>query len=175
MKEVKTVALIEESKLGEAIKSIKARGAKLDHDIHVAALSAVKVASKTEGTGNIHYVNALYAAMPKGARHVALTAWFCEFGGLMANEGQNKDTTPFVVDANKLLDIAGGQAMPWYTMKQSPKPDEVLDVLKLAMAALKRAKSPKEGQTVVNGAMIEKLEALCEEFAPADEVEAATE
>jgi hypothetical protein len=170
--------LIAESEMAAAIKSIKTNGAKLDHAIHVAAVSAVAIASK-EGhpasTGNIFYVNSLYAAMPKGARHAALTAWLTTFGGLMANEGENKDTTPFVHDSNKALDMEGGLATPWYSMKQSPKPDQVLDVLKLTLAVIAKAKKPKEGQEVAHAAMIEKLEALAEEFAPAEEVADSTD
>jgi hypothetical protein len=166
----KQFSLIDESKLPEAIKAVKTKGAALDQLIHQVAVSAIKVADKVQGTGNVFYVNSLYAAMPKGARHAALTAWLTTFGGLMANEGENKDTTPFVHDSNKELDIEGGLAMPWYNMKQSPKPDEVLDVLKLVLATIKKAKAPKEGQQVAHAEMIGKLEALAEEFATPEEV-----
>ena len=171
-KQTAKIAYLSESDMPAAIKSIKTNGAKLDLAIHVAALSAVKIACKAEGvgTGNIHFVNQLYAAMPKGARHAALTAWLITFGGLMANEGENKDTTPFIHDSNKALDLEGGTAMPWYNMKQSPKPDAVLDVLKLTLAVIKKAKAPKEGQELAHAAMIERLEALAEEFTSAEEV-----
>lgn len=157
--------------MAKTLKDIKASGSKLDALIHQAALSAVRIADKEEGTGNVFYVNQLYGVMPKGARHAALTAWLITFGGMQANEGANRESTPFVHDTNKALDLDGGQAMPWYTMKKSPEPDQVLDVLKLTMLVLKRAKAPKKGQEVAHGDMIGGLEALVKEFAPEPEEE----
>ena len=155
-----------------AIKQIKAKGRALDALIQQAAMSAARV---VQDTGNIMYVNSLYRAMPKGARHVAMTAWLTEFAGVSANEGESKDTKPFSFDKNKTVDLAGGEACPWFDMKASPKPDEVLDLLKLTLAIIKRASSPKEGQEIAHGEMLVELQALAERFAPVDEVTEASE
>lgn len=145
--------------LGKAIKSIKGRHATLDKDIQQAALSA---AAAVQEHGNIHYVNALYLALGKGARHAALTAWFQAFGGVVANTGADKDIKPFAFDRNKVVDLEQGDAQPWYDFKPSPKPDEVLDWLAVAMAMLK--KKPKEGQEVANEALKARIAKVVQEF-----------
>ena len=155
-----------------AIKQIKVKGKALDALIQQAAMSAARV---VQDTGNIMYVNSLYLAMPKGARHVALTTWLTEFAGVSANEGESKDIKPFSFDKNKTVDLAGGEACPWFDMKASPKPDEVLDLLKLTLSIIKRASSPKEGQEIAHGEMLVELQALAERFASVDEVADASE
>lgn len=158
--------------LNKEIASIKVAGRKLDARIQIAALSAITVLAKN---GNVHFVNALYLALGKGARHVAMTAWMLQFGGVSANEGESKGLKPFNYDKSKQVDVEGGAKMPWYDMKPSPKPDEVMDVLALTMALLKKVSKPKEGQQVAHGEMIEKLTALCAEHANDEEVTEATE
>lgn len=171
-KNAKITMIDDQKKLGEFIDGIKKRGAVLDRDIHVAALSAAAVFGQH---GNVFYINHLYASLGKGARHVAMTAWLLAYAGVQANEGENKDTTPFVKDANKQVDLVGGTDMPWYDMKASAKPDEVLDVLKLTLAIIKRAKNPKDGQQLAHAEMISGLEALAEQFAPVEEVATETD
>ena len=167
--------LIKDGKaLDLAIKSIKARGAKLDRDIQQAALSAVwhfgvRTNDKGELIGDVGYINRLYLSLGKGARHAALTGWLFSFGGVVANEGDTKDTTPFIKSKEKVVDIEGGTKTPWYDMKKSPKPDEVVDLLKLTLALIKKAAKPKDGVQVVHGAMLDGLRALAEEFASDDE------
>lgn len=157
--------------LDVAIASIKTKGKALDGLIQQAAMSAAKVVLDT---GNIMYVNSLYLALGKGARHVALTAWLLEFGGVSANEGEGKDTKPFQYDKNKTVNLEGGEKTPWFDMKASPAPDAVIDLLKLTLAVIKKASAPKEGQEVAHGEMLSELQALAEKFAPVDEVIEAT-
>ena len=144
-------------RLDKAIRMIAKRGEKLDTMIHVAALSA---ALAVEEHGNIHYVNALYKACPRGARHSALTLWLTTFAGVSANTGKEKAEKPFVFDKAKEVDIEGGMQEPWYTLKPSPEPDAVLDVRKLLAAVLKKARNPKEGQTVVNYNLVASVESI---------------
>jgi hypothetical protein len=167
---------IDTKKLASDIKSIKVRSASIDKDVQDAALRAIQIADRKEGTGNLHFVNALYKALGKGARHVALTAWYQAFGGLKANTAASKDDTPFVHNNDKLMDLVGGQATPWYDMKPSQKPDEVFDFLALTLAVMK--KKPKEGQESAHMALRDKLTGVVEEYrktleadeaAPADE------
>lgn len=160
------VALIEDqAKLGEFIGNIKKRGAKLDHDLHVAALSAVAIFEKH---GNVFYINAVYSAMGKGARHVAMTAWLLAAGGVKANDGESKDTTPFVKDANKVPNLDLGRETPWYSMKPSKAPDEVVDLFAILAKAIKKGAEPKDGVEVKGADMLPKLRELLAEFAPQD-------
>lgn len=164
---------IEGGKLLEtAIATIKTKGKALDAAIQVAAMSAAKVVLDT---GNIMYINSLYLALGKGARHVAMTAWLTEFAGVSANDGESKDTKPFAFDKNKTVRLEDGEKMPWFDMKASPAPDQVIDLLALTLAVIKKASKPKEGQEVAHGGMLERLQALAEEFTPAEEVLEASE
>lgn len=154
--------ITDQDALGKEIKSLAGRAKKLDRDFQVAALSAIGV---FKAHGNVFYINAVYNALGKGARHVAMTAWLTSFGGVSANEGESKATTPFVKDKNKQVDMEAGDKNPWYNMKPSAKPDAVLDLLKLALALVKKASAPKEGQEVAHAAMLPELQALCERYA----------
>lgn len=147
------------AKLGKFIDGIKTRGAKLDKDIHQAAVSAVAHFDKC---GDVGYINRLYLALGKGARHAAYIAWVTQFGGVTANEGEGKDTTPFIKDKNKTVDLDGGEALPWYECKPSPKPDEVLDYFALLMKAV--TKKAKEGQTVKNAKVLERVQKVLNEY-----------
>lgn len=173
MTKTKTLTLIEDqAKLKDAITSHgKKRGA-IDQETHMLAVSAAAVFEKH---GNVFYINHLYANMGKGARHVALTAWLLEFAGVMANDGENKDTTPFIKDANKKVDLVGGTATPWYDLKASPKPDEVIDILALTLKVIAKASKPKAGQQVAHAAMLTELQALAEKFTDAEDVALASE
>jgi hypothetical protein len=146
---MKTVIITDLKKLVLAIDSIKKRSSILDRDIQTAAMSAVDHFGKC---GDVGYINRLYLALGKGARHVAFIEWITQFGGVMANEGEGKETTPFIKDKNKVVDLEGGDGMPWYECKPSPKPDEVLDYYALLMKVV--TKKAKAGQEVKNAALM---------------------
>lgn len=168
-----TIKLItDQAELAKEIKSLAGRAKKLDRDFQVAALSAIGVFKEH---GNVFYINAVYNALGKGARHVAMTAWLTGFGGVSANEGEGKDVTPFVKDKNKQVDMVGATATPWYDMKPSAKPDEVLDLLKLTLALIKKAAKPKEGQELAHAAMLPELQALAEKYASEGETADASD
>lgn len=154
--------ITDQAELAKEIKSLAGRAKKLDKDFQVAALSAISVFNVH---GNVFYINAVYGALGKGARHVAMTAWMLAFGGVQANEGEGKDVTPFIKDKNKQVDMEGAGKTPWYDMKPSAKPDEVLDLLKLTLALIKKAAKPKEGQELAHAAMLPELQALAEKYA----------
>jgi hypothetical protein len=166
-KKVAVTLIEDQAKLATFIGQIKARGTKLDQDIHIAALSAVAVFEKH---GNVFYINAVYQALGKGARHVAMTTWLTAVGGVKANDGESKDTTPFVKDANKAVNLALGRETPWFMMKPSKAPDEVVDLFAMLQKAIKKAAEPKEGQEVKGADMLPKLRELLEEFTPAESV-----
>jgi len=149
---MKTVLISDLTKLAAAIVSIKTRGAKLDADIHVAAMSSIAHFNKC---GDVGYINRLYLALGKGARHVAMVEWLTQFGGVSANEGESKETTPFIKDKNKVVDMEGGDALPWYDCKPSPKPDEVLDYFALLMKVA--TKKAKKDQEVKHAAVLQRV------------------
>jgi hypothetical protein len=156
---MKTIIISDLKVLAAAIVSIKGRSAKLDKDIQTAAVSAVAHFDKC---GDVGYINRLYLALGKGARHVAMIEWLTQFGGVMANEGVGKETTPFVKDKNKVADLEGGDALPWYECKPSPKPDEVLDYYSLLLKVV--TKKAKDKQEVKNAAVMLRVQKILKEY-----------
>ena len=156
---MKTKLITDQKALGAAIVSIKTRSAKLDSDIHVAALSSI---AHFNSCGDVGFINRLFLALGKGARHVAMIEWLTQFGGVTANEGESKDTTPFVKDKNKVVDMEGGDAMPWYDCKPSPKPDQVLDYLALLMKVV--TKKAKDDQEVKNAILVGRVQAVLKAY-----------
>lgn len=160
------IKMIEGAKaIGEFIEGIAKRGKKLDGDIHVAACSAT---AHFAAHGDVTYINRLYLAMPKGARHVALTEWFLQFAGVVANDGSDKKNNPFLKDkteGGKGVNLDEGVKKPWFMLKPSKGPDEVPDLLALTLKVIAKAKKANEdGGEVENLAMLEGLQALAEQF-----------
>lgn len=164
-KTAKPFALFEAgAKFDAVLKDIRTKGAALDALIHQAAVSAIAIAARQGGTGNGHYVNALYLAMPKGSRHAALTAWILEFSDMTANEAADKDTKPFVhvKGDGRAVDLEKAKANPWYNFKPSPKPDEVMDVFALTRKLIEKAKkkAAKDSEGVKGLEFVGELEAI---------------
>lgn len=155
----KLILISDVSKMDTAIKSIKARGHKLDADIHLVALSAVAHFAKC---GDVGVMNRLYLALPKGARHVAMTSWLTQFGGVMANTAEGKESTPFIKDKNKVVDMEGGEDTPWFECKPSASPDEVVDFYSLVMRVI--TKKTKQGQEVKNAALLARLAPILAQY-----------
>lgn len=162
--------IVDQAELKTAITAHGKKRAGMDRETQRLALSAISVFQQH---GNVFYINHLYANMGKGARHVALTAWLLEFGGVKANTAEGKTTTPFVKDGDKSVDMIGAAKTPWYDMKPSQAPDQVVDLLKLTLAVIKKAQG--EGKQLVHGAMLTELTALAEKYAPEEEVAEAAE
>jgi len=156
---MKTVIISDLKVLAAAIVSIKGRSAKLDKDIQTAAVSAV---AHFEKCGDVGYINRLYLALGKGARHEAYTEWVTEFGGVMANAGEGKDTTPFVKDKNKVADLEGGDSKPWYDCKKSKAPDEVVDYYSLLLKVVN--KKATKHQEVKHGAVLTRVQKILKEY-----------
>lgn len=154
---MKVTLITDLGRLDKAIRMIAKRGEQLDTMIHTAALSA---ALAVEKHGNIHYVNALYKACPRGARHSALTLWLTTYAGVSANTGKDKADKPFTVDKSKTVDVEGGMEFPWFTLKPSPDPADVVDIAKLLRAVIRKARNPKPGQTVTNFNLIASVESI---------------
>jgi len=167
---MKTPIITDLKVLAAAIVSIKGRSAKLDKDIQTAAMSAV---AHFEKCGDVGYINRLYLALGKGARHAAFIEWVTQFGGVMANDGVGKETTPFIKDKNKIVDLEGGDALPWYECKPSPKPDEVLDYYALLLKVVN--KKATKHQEVKHGAVLTRVQKILMEYDEEIQAGASTE
>lgn len=109
--------LLNKAECEKAITSIKTRGANLDKDIHVAAVSTLDHLDKH---GDSTLCNRLLAAMPKSGRRNALAAWMVSFGRLSLNMDKvSKVDMPLLYDKEKECDIAGAIAMPFWEFKAS--------------------------------------------------------
>jgi hypothetical protein len=146
-------------KLDAAIKAFGKKAAALDKEAQFIGLSALNAFQEH---GNVFYINRLYLALGKGARHTAMTAWLLAYGGVKANTAEGKDMTPFVKDKDAVIDMESAAQNPWYDFKPSAKPDEVLDFYKLALALAK--KKPKDGQEVAHEALHQQIAALIKNY-----------
>lgn len=138
-----------------AIKSITARGAKLDGDIQHVAISALHHLATS---GDIMAVNALFLGMPKGSRKAALTAWYLTHGALIATTGPDKGVKPFAYTKDKKTNVEAGMADPWFNHSPDKKPDEVFD-LQAAIAAIIKKASGK-GRELAHGELLIPLQGL---------------
>lgn len=109
-------AILSAADTGKLIVSIKGRGAKLDKDIHQAALSAVDNHAKH---GNTSLVNALLLAMPKSGRANALMAWMLAMDPKLAKNPAKDAAAPLVHDskAEGTFDLAKADATPFWEFK----------------------------------------------------------
>lgn len=97
------------------IAGIKNRGAKLDNDIHSAAVACLW---HTEKHGDYTLMNRLLMAMPKSTRRNALAQWAIAFGKVMENTDKNAvATSPLVFNKNGKTDLEGAQAKPFWDFK----------------------------------------------------------
>lgn len=102
------------------IVSIKGRGAKLDADIHQAAVS---VLAHHDQHGDTTLANRLLAAMPKSGRRNALQSWMLAFDGkLMLNTDKaTKAEKPLVHNKEgaglAVSFVADADAMPFWEFK----------------------------------------------------------
>lgn len=163
----KTVQLITDlTELGKAIGVASKQHARIDAQWQVLAVSAIAAFAEH---GNVFYVNSVYKALGKGARHKAMTEYLLSFGGVQANVGENKAEMPFIKDPAKKADMQGAQEHAWFDMATSPKPDQVIDYLALALKLVKR--SPKDGQEMAHGELRNKLAEVIGQYADANGIE----
>ena len=113
-----------------AIKSISGRGAKLDRDIWVAAVSAM---AHHNEHGDVTIVNDVVAAMPKGGRVNALRDYILAHGKVK----YMAEVKAFVHDRDGSFDLEGAMATSWVEFKPEPE-YKPLDALKLVTALAKR-------------------------------------
>lgn len=142
----------------KGIAGIVAKGKAYDNHVQLVALSAISVVG---ATGNIFYVNEMYKALSKGTRHIAMSAWLKEFGGVEANIlGKDKAQKPWVYLSKEAVDVKAAAAMPWFSFKPSPGPDVAYDILEGLQRVLKAASGAKAG--TVHSELLEGVKALIE-------------
>jgi hypothetical protein len=101
------------------IVSIKNRGAKLDHDIHSAAMACLNHADKH---GDTTLMVRLLMALPKSTRRNALGQWAVAFGKFMQNpDNKALAATPLVFDKAGKTDLAAAQAKPFWDFRNVPE------------------------------------------------------
>lgn len=98
------------------IASIKGRGAKLDKDIHQAALSAIDNHAKH---GNMSLINGLVLAMPKSGRANALVAWILAFDPMVMKNPAKDAAQPLVHNRDGVgaVDIDKADETPFWEFK----------------------------------------------------------
>jgi len=119
-----------------AITSIKTRGAKLDKDIWIAAVSAM---SHHAEHGNPHLINDLVDAMPKGSRVNALRDYILAHGKVHYCE-KNK---VFTHNKEGSLDLEGALKVSWVEFKPEAE-YKPIDVMKLMKALAKKVSEADE-------------------------------
>tara|TARA_R110002111_G_scaffold123047_1_gene186887 strand:- start:170 stop:646 length:477 start_codon:yes stop_codon:yes gene_type:complete len=114
----------------KAIASISGRGAKLDKDIWVAAVSAM---AHHNEHGDVTIINDLVNAMPKGGRVNALRDYILAHGKVKFDN----QVKAFVHDKEGSFDSLGAMEVSWVEFKPEPE-YKPLDALKLVTALAKR-------------------------------------
>lgn len=118
---MKTVIIKGAAAIDKAIASIKNRGAKLDASIQQAGLSVLAHASVH---GDTTCADRLVAAMPKGARKLALVEWMLAFGEVRKLDPKDPDEAArikagavFKLDRTRMLDLEGADEKQWHEFK----------------------------------------------------------
>ena len=125
------------SAINKAIDSIKNRGAKLDASVQLAGLSVLAHASEH---GDTTCADRLVAAMPKGARKLALVEWMLAFGQMCKLDPKTeheaiKAGRLFKLDRARVLNMAGAEAKQWHEFKPEAAVATAFDA-QAAVAAL---------------------------------------
>lgn len=139
------------AEITKAITSIKGRGAKLDADIHRAAVSILNHATEH---GDTTLADNLVHAMPKGARKLALVEWMLAFGQIAKLDKEaDKDAIAagrlFKLDRTRKLDIEGAIATPWTDFKPEAAVLDAFDVQAAVASVMGRlTKAAAAGMTI---------------------------
>jgi hypothetical protein len=170
---LKTNLLVGNDNLTAAIGKIKAAGKKLDGMIQVAGLS---ILNHIQLHGDITQFEALWAAMPQGARKNALAEWAFKFGKISANTDANtKSEKPFLFDREKKTDLFSAEDQPWFMFKPEKPVDQEFDFAKLmGMLMAKAEKAEAQGLPITGAESLKAVRAAMAAVstAPATAVEA---
>lgn len=135
--------------INKAIDSIKNRGAKLDASIQLAGLSVLAHASEH---GDTTCADRLVAAMPKGARKLALVEWMLAFGQMRKLDAKDKDEAArikagalFKLDRERVLNMVGATEKLWHGFKPEADVATAFDAQKAVAALLARMRTAQDG------------------------------
>ena len=154
----KFAANMDKNDIELAIKSIGTRGAGLDRDIQLTALSIIAhVDTHVEPSLFIK----LYKAMPKGSRSNALVAWAIAFSKIEVNlDKDTKKERPFICNKGKKTELVEATKKPWFEFK---KPADPADEFNLESAFIKFmemvAAKAKSGKVDVESPLAKQLSA----------------
>jgi hypothetical protein len=149
------------TELGKAIDAWGKKGQKWAQEGQTLALSCL---TRLSEHGDIGYVNRLYLSMPKGTKSSAMASWLLTYGALQANTDKGtKSDKPFVFDKEKITDVPGATADPWFDHKPEPDADQVFDLQKALQAILTKAGKAKQ---VAHGELAAEIAALLGQDAP---------
>ena len=124
------------AEINRACATIAEKGQKLDDFIQYTALS---VLNHIQLHGDVTVANRLFADMPKGSRKTALAEFLVKFGKIDIETDRNKaKTAPFMYARNKVTNMEGARAKPWYDHKKDPAPIDTLDIHALIAQLVKR-------------------------------------
>ena len=132
-----------------AIANIKITGKALDQGIQEVGLSVLHhVCENREASLAIKLMN----AMPKGGRRNALIEWFIQFGMIAVNmdKATAKDR-PLVFDRDRVTNLDGAAAKPWYTCRPERPAAEVFDVEAQLRQLMKRLENARAKGMEVKG------------------------
>lgn len=105
----------------KAIASISNRGAKLDGDIQLTALSVLAHVIENR---EVSLACKLYHGMPAGSRRNALVEWFLLFGPVAVNmDKDSKKERPLIFAKDKTGDLVEAEKKAWFTCKPEANPD----------------------------------------------------
>lgn len=152
--------LIKDSKkLGTAIASIKKRGAKLDTDIHLCAVSCLYHAKEH---GDVTLMTRLVDAMPKSGRRKALIHWVNEHSMLGYVEGEQQFR--MTKSKSKSWKMEAAEATPFWEFTTEKAPT-ALTIEQLVKSVVARVKKAKENDLFGEGFTVKGFEAkLAEEL-----------
>jgi hypothetical protein len=112
--------------------------------------------------GDKVFVHRLFTGLSKGTRKEALGHWFLKYAAVKVNtDAASKKTTPLVNDKDKVNDVAGALAEPWYealaekalSAGANKARGDYFDITKAVQAVLNRA---KEKPLVLNGKQVDE-------------------
>lgn len=132
-----------------AIANIKITGKALDQGIQEVGLSVLHhVCENREASLAIKLLN----AMPKGGRRNALIEWFIQFGMIAVNmDKATAKERPLVFDRDRVTNLEGAAAKPWYTCRPERPAAEVFDVEAQLRQLMKRLENARAKGMEVKG------------------------
>lgn len=155
----KVTATMDKAGIELAIKSIGVRGAGLDRDIQLTALSVIR---HIDTNNEVSLFIKLYRALPKGSRSNALVAWAVAFSKVEVNlDKDTKKDQPFVCNKGKKTEVVAATDKPWFDFKkpQDPADEFNLDAAFIKFMAMVEAKA-KNGKVDVDSPVAKQLRAL---------------